>query len=301
MASSTWHWSSRSSSESDEKGERSDNETHTAGPKIIRRSLSANTVTQQLSRTIETEVIPRLMLAHQLEGPVPAIHSDFCAHLRPEDVTEFARLLLRHDLTVASSYVNAVKARGTPLEAIFLDLLAPAAQLLGEYWEQDLCDFAEVTVGLCTLQQLLRQLNPTHDIDIHAGLDNRRALVAPTPGEQHSFGVKMVEEFFRSDGWDVSGNGMQSSDTLVMLVQETPYAIVGLSLANESHYQTLRNCISDIRHNSRNPTVGVMVGGPFFLEHPELVLASGADLTASNGADAVSLAKALVDRKKEGG
>ncbi len=301
MASSTWLQSSRSSSESDGEDERPDTADYTAGPKIIRRSLNANTVTEQLGRTIETEVIPRLMLAHQTHGEQVTVKPDFDVRLRPDDVTEFARLLLRHDLAVAAAYVSAVQARGTPLEAIFLDLLAPAAQLLGEFWEQDLCDFTEVTVGLCTLQQLLRKLNPACNLDLHAGLDDRRALVAAAPGDQHTFGVTMVEEFFRSDGWDVSGKGAASSEDIVMLVQDTQFAIVGLSLSSERHFDGLRDCITDIRRQSRNRLVGVMVGGPYFLHHPEMVVPSGADLTANDGADAISQAKALVARKKGGG
>ena len=46
---------------------------------------------------------------------------------------------------------------------------------------------------------------------------------------------------------------------------------------------------------SCNPAIGVMVGGPVFLEHPELVRRVGADASAVDAATAVLLAQRLFD------
>ena len=73
---------------------------------------------------------------------------------------ELVRLLLAHDVGVASAYVETVRQRGASLEGIFLRLLAPAARELGLLWEEDECDFMQVTVGLCRLHHLLRELSP---------------------------------------------------------------------------------------------------------------------------------------------
>ena len=60
----------------------------------------------------------------------------------------------------ARTYVEALRAQGVSLESLYLDLLAGAARRLGEWWASDLCDFADVTVGVGRLQQILRELSP---------------------------------------------------------------------------------------------------------------------------------------------
>ena len=103
----------------------------------------------------------------------------------------------------------------------------------------------------------------------------------------------------RSGGWHVQHHPAQSADELVKLVHDNWYALIGLSLSHETLYHQLSECIGDIRRQSRNESIGVMVGGPFFLEHPELIQSVGADATAVNGPDAVVQARSLVQRKRK--
>lgn len=270
-------------------------------PIVARRPANETEVSEQLSRTIESEVIPRLMLAHRvtpdwaaepaLEGPATSAGN----------IEDFARLVLQDDPDLATAYIEARRAEGVGLERVFLELMAPAARLLGEYWNQDVCDFAQVTIGLSLLQQMLRKYSPAATVDGDVNAANRQALVMPAPGEQHTFGICMVEEFMRSGGWRVEHHPAQSGDEIVSLVQDNWYSMIGLSLSSEFFYAPLSDCIDNIRRQSRNSGIGVMVGGPFFLEHPELIKSVGADATAVNGPDAVVQARALVHRKQSGG
>jgi len=50
-----------------------------------------------------------------------------------------------------------------------------------------------------------------------------------------------------------------------------------------------------VRDASCNPAIGVMVGGPVFLQHPELVQRVGADASAVDATTAVLLAQRLLD------
>ncbi len=275
------------------------NESRT--PITARRPASEREVSQQLSRTIESEVIPRLMLAHRISPEWGLTPLDATPQLKAGNVEDFAQLVLYDDYALAAAYVEARRAEGAALDQIFLDLLAPTARLLGEYWDNDYCDFTQVTIGLSMLQQLLRKYSPAVTVDGDSNASLRHALVLPAPGEQHTFGISMVEEFMRSGGWRVEHHPAQSAEELVAMVQDNWYALVGLSLSHEGLYQTLSNCIGDIRRQSRNGSIGVMVGGPFFLEHPDLIQSVGADATAVNGPDAVVQARALVHRKQSGG
>lgn len=255
--------------------------------------VGANYRDTLLARTIEGEVIPRLMLAHGLANshptspPQPRI-------LMPEDVVEFARLTLVHETAVAASYVAALRAQGTPLENVFLGLLAPAARYLGKLWEDDLCDFTDVTLALSRMQQILRDLSPIFESEGDPVLScQRRMLLIPMPGEQHSFGLFMVEEFFRRAGWDVRSDTSASQEELLKIVQGESFDVIGFSVSCDVLRDQLASLIEAIRNVSRNRSISVMVGGRFFIEHPECVAHVGADATAVDGQQAIQRVPAL--------
>ena len=63
----------------------------------------------------------------------------------------------------------------------------------------------------------------------------------------------------------------------------------------ESRIEQLAPLISAIRARSRNPAVGVMVGGQPFIGHPERVVGVGADCTAADGRRATIEADRLLN------
>jgi methanogenic corrinoid protein MtbC1 len=241
----------------------------------------------RLVRTIEGEIVPRLVLARRVTK-VPE-ESDVRDHKAPDDsdVKELVRLLLAHDVAVVSAYVETVRQRGATLELICLKLLAPAARELGLLWEEDECDFMQVTVGLCRLQQLLRELSPEFRCDETERTLERRILLAPCPGEQHTFGISVVAQFLRRAGWDVWHEFPRSNAEILELVRQYWFAVVGLSVGSEARVDTVAATIRSIRHASRNRDVGVMVGGPILIAKPELATLVGADTTAADGPQAV--------------
>jgi hypothetical protein len=139
----------------------------------------------RLLQTIEGEIIPRLVLALQ---SAPALAEVSEPSTGPEEVTEFARLVATHEVSVASAYVSALLNQGVALERVYLQLLAPAARLLGEWWKQDVRDFTEVTSGLCRMHQLLHEFSPRFLHDAQPTAPDRCVLLVPMPGDQHSFG-----------------------------------------------------------------------------------------------------------------
>ena len=178
-----------------------------------------------------------------------------------------------------------------------MDLLSPAASYLGELWKADRCSFTEVTVGLSRLRQMLRDLSPEFELDASECRHGRRALLLATPGEQHTFGLFVVEAFFRREGWDVSGGQIDSADEIAHLVDRQWFAIVGFSLSSERFIDRLASLIRAVRRHSCNRDIGVLVGGPLFIEQPELAERVGADVFAADGRIAVASARSLLARK----
>lgn len=261
---------------------------------VVQRSAGGPTMSR-LVRTIEGEIIPRLLLALQSAPAAEASEGIARSTATVDDVAEFARLVATHDVTVATAYVNALLNRGVSLEKIYLELLAPAARLLGEWWKSDVRDFTEVTSGLCRMHQLLHEFSAAFMHDAVAAAPNKCVLLTPMPGEQHSFGLIMVAEFFRRDGWDVWDLHPSSAQDVFGAVRKQWFAVVGISLSCETRLGELAPLISSIRASSRNPAMGVMVGGQPFIGHPERVAGVGADCTATDGRRATLEAARLVN------
>ena len=247
-----------------------------------------------LARTLETEVIPRLVLSRR-EANTPAyIDSPGTSMPQPEDVSVVAGLALQGDLSGALAYVSGLTARGMPLDRIYLYLLAPVARHLGEMWEQDRCDFTAVTIGLCCLQQVVLENSPAFQPRLGRGDVERRVLLAPVPGEQHSFGLVMVGEFFRRQGWEVSSGTGTTAKELSAVGRRQWCAAIGFSLACEDRLEILATTIRAVRRASRNPQIGVLVGGRVFVDRPELAALVGADATAADGQQAALKAETLL-------
>lgn len=245
-----------------------------------------------LSRTIEAEIIPRLMLVHSARE---CAESDASAN-QPTgaESEELAQLVVDHDVSVAASYVSVLRARGVSLETVLLRLLAPAANHLDTLWRNDRIDFCEVTIALSRLQQLLRELGVPFEAEGTPGSEEHRVLLAAVPGETHTFGVSIVEEFMRRAGWETTCVPGADVEELGRIVRREWYDVIGLSLSCETLLASLSSAIDIVRRRSRNKRIGVVVGGRYFNEHPESAALVGADLVAFDGLDAVRKAQRLV-------
>lgn len=247
-----------------------------------------------LTRTVELDVIPRLLIAHPTPMALPApTAADLL--VTAVHVADLVALVLSRGEPEAVAFVEAMHDQGAAPEALYLDLLAPAARRLGEMWENDTCDFTEVTIGLWRLQNAMRELSPSFLRAADTRTNGPRVLLVPLPGEDHTFGLSMVYEFFRRAGWNAWSGPVESSADLRSLVRREWVEVIGFSLACDEKLDVARSEIRAVRRASMNPGLGVLVGGPGFTANPGLAAEVGADGTATDGRQAVLQAQALVD------
>jgi methanogenic corrinoid protein MtbC1 len=252
----------------------------------------------RLVRTIEGEIVPRLVLARRVRQQQESAKERVVRAPDASDVTELVRLLLAHDVAVASGYVEAVRARGATLEMVCLELLAPAARELGLMWERDECDFMQVTVGLCRLHQLLREISGGFRPEAPAQTPTDRSiLLATIPGEQHTFGLMLVAQFLRRAGWDVWHEFPDTPAAILELVRNHRFTVVGLSVGCETRLDDVASIIRAVRLGSRNQSVGILVGGPVLSVNPHAAQLVGADATAVDGRHAVEQAAYICSRR----
>jgi MerR family transcriptional regulator, light-induced transcriptional regulator len=259
-----------------------------------RRQHAPEDRVMQLTRTIEAEIIPRLLLSTKravIDDDMAMVVQTAPHH---EHVEELAKLVIKHDTAAGLAYIETLRARGVGLEAIFVKLLAPTARYLGELWEADLRSFADVTIALSRLQQMLRALSPAFESELGDAGVGHRAVLVPARGNQHTFGLFMLEEFFRRSGWDVWGGASAELSEIIAIVSREHVNIVGFSLSLSVGLDDLAADIKTVRRASLNPAIGILVGGPAFLDHPERVEYVGADGTAADGATAIEIANRFV-------
>lgn len=275
------------------------------GPQADGESRSDRPAAQiDLSQLLETIVIPRLVAERGPRGKVghPAVVIAEAMPTPPTvsaaQVEAFANLAVVDDAPTLLDFVERAMASGCSVETIYIELLAPAARRLGEYWEEDQRDFVDVTMGLWRIQEILRELSLRAPPLVRAGQGQRVALFATVPGEQHSFGTLMVADCFERAGWDCDVLIEPTTSDLTGKLARNHYDLVGLTVSCDCSSAALGSLVSALRAVSTNPGIRIMVGGRSINARPELLGESGADATASDAPSAVALAEYLVPGKK---
>ena len=263
---------------------------------------------RSLTTLIEHEIIPRLMAAHAPASPSPirsaprraptSVDVDEVepagATIEPAEVAALAPLALQVEADVLLDHVDAILARGVSVASVMVDLLAPTARLLGEYWEDDRCDFVDVTMALWRLHAVVHEIAERAPMERRRAAGGLRALFASMPGDQHHFGTVLVDELFRRDGWVTERMSDAETPDLLRRVGEGWYDLVGLTISCDCHIAPLASIIGALRNVSRNPRLCVMVGGRVLGLDPDLARRAGADGTARDARLALRVAAELV-------
>lgn len=269
-------------------------EKHYIAPEIHQRhDVAARRI--DLARIVSNEIIPRLLRLHtEIVPNAPPVEALIEA-LSPggADVDALAHIVLGEDLAAAATYVTVLRDRGLSMEALYIELLEPTARHLGKMWDNDECDFIDVTIGVGRLQSLLAIFNETYTLP-QIGT-KRRVLMATTPGNQHSFGASMVERLLIAAGWQVQAEYSGDAEEILSAVRLNWFAVIGLTAGSDLQLEGLKTIIGRVRQESENAAIRIMVGGPMFTENPELAAYVGADATAPNAAAAVLAAQKLFD------
>lgn len=269
-----------------------DGRKRSAGGRMAARPRTTRHKPKELASLVEAEIIPRLLYAHRDKSEeMVAIGSTTISAAEAE---AFARLPLTLEADELLMLVERYLERGVSPGSIFLYLLAPSARELGRLWDDDICSFVDVTMGLWRLQEVMREVAwrappPTGN---HGG--GLSALFSTMPGEQHSFGTLMINECFARAGWDSEALIEPTAKELLAIVQARPFDLVGLTLSCECPSGEVRKLIKAVRSVSHNSQVRIMIGGRVVNADPSFVDAAGADGTAVDAQSALLFAEELV-------
>lgn len=241
-----------------------------------------------IQETIAAEMLPRLLLVHRVSPPARR-----SAALTAGDRARFLHRVVNEDGPSATAYVQELLARGIPATDILVDLLSSTARSLGSLWDEDELSFADVTVGLCTLHQILRNCDWRGDGQMLFDGQGPNVLLATFSGEQHIFGAMIVAEVFRNAGWRVATLAGSPFRDICDALASKAFDVLALSSAHADATGQLAEEITAFRSSSLNPDLSIIVGGQTFNRRPELAHRIGADALITDAETAPTLAAGL--------
>jgi len=243
-----------------------------------------------LNTVLTGDVIPRVFEANIGAGPA-------LSQIDDRSVKALAACLVEEPYEACVALIQQRLDEGTPFRTLCTGLFASTASTLGEMWDDDVVNFAEVTIGLGRLHKLVH-----HFSDLDASLKTpdvrHNIILASAPKEQHAFGVLLVSKIFEMEGWLVTGGpDLHTGANMTELVAESWFDIVGLSASTEELALSLEDDIAEIRAASLNPNVFIMVGGAGVAQAPAIARQIGADTFATNADQAIIKARTLLGRR----
>lgn len=215
-------------------------------------------ISPELLETLETELIPRLIAAHRGKSPDLARCADARRPPTAKEQLRLAELAVAQDLEGALAFIDALGRAGLSLESILMDLVAPAARLLGAQWLDDTLSFAQVSVGLVLLQQVVQALGPRF---APSGSERGMVLLTPAPREQHTLGLCLTGEFLRRAGWGVRVVTELSEPDLIEVVASERVDVLGISISNDLLLLPLARFLARLRRTAMDRMPAVMLGG----------------------------------------
>lgn len=209
-------------------------------------------------------------------------------------IQAFAAQVLIHEIDVLADMLGVYLENNIAPESLFIELIAPAARILGEKWESDECDFVDVTMGLWRLQSLLRTVAAWSPPTRGWTMRPKKALFSTMPDDPHCLGTLMISECFRRAGWEVETLIEPQQSEIFQALGAASFDVAGLTVTTDFSICAVPKLLTAMRSVSCNPHLAIMIGGPALGFDPGRARQLGADGTAPDAAAALALADELV-------
>ncbi len=179
-----------------------------------------------------------------------------------------------------------------------IDLYVPTtARTLGDLWEDDKINFADVTIGILRLQSLLAEASTRVQADPKFANLQMDVLVIVPQGEQHFLGASVVAGQLRRLGCEVTTSYDEDMGSLkARLFAETPDLIL-VTCARRETLESARNTVQTIRKAVPVPPV-LAVGGALKVEKEVVIEFTGADIVTNLAEEAVAFCMKRIKAQK---
>jgi methanogenic corrinoid protein MtbC1 len=188
--------------------------------------------------------------------------------------------VLRPDAPAATAIVEAALAAGVSVDAIYLEVLAPAMHDIGVLWERAQVTVSAEHLATAITQSILATLASRLPHRV-VGAERAVAVVGCGPGDFHGLGSRMVGDFLESAGWRVFDLGAAASaSAFADATIEHDARLVAVSSSSVDHLDGVREVRRAIDGLPSAPVLAV--GGNAYAGHPDRAWAVGAQLHAAD-------------------
>lgn len=209
--------------------------------------------------------------------------------------SEYLDAIRRGDRRAAFDVVDRALEAGSDLRSVYIDVVQPAMREIGRLWQTNVLSVAEEHLATAISQAAMGRVFER----VFEWRETRtpKLIAACADDERHQIGLRMLCDLLEIDGWDTIYLGASVPiESLVDIIGKQNPEAIAISATIAPHVPRVRDAIAAIRRLPLPTMPVIAVGGRAFLADPDLAHRIGADLTASDAAEAVASLNARVRR-----
>lgn len=251
-----------------------------------------------LNKTIESEIIPRLLMGHKLESANQVIDGQSSdIGVKQTEIIDFCQTLLDGPIADCFTFIDRMQKSGHSLVSLYMNLIPASTRRLQMLWETDENSFTEVTLALGRAQNLIHQLSPAFMSQGKLSEFQGNALLINAPGSQHTLGIIIMGEFFKLNGWNTTVEIETTSTDLKDRIRLQSYDLLAISISCEDQWGTMETLLNEVKKVSKNKGMLTMAGGPLFDFKPEMIQECSADICELTAEEAIKKVSYLIKQK----
>jgi methanogenic corrinoid protein MtbC1 len=205
---------------------------------------------------------------------------------------QYRDALLRGERHLATRLVVQAAEGGANIKDIYLHVFQPFQREIGRLWQMNQISVAQEHYCTAATQLAMAQLYP---YTFSAERSGRRLVATCVSGELHEIGARIVADLFEMAGWDTYYLGANTpTRSIVRVLEERRPDLLAISATMTFHVRGVADLIAHVRATDLGRRIPVIVGGYPFNVTPELWRRVGADGSARDAVEAVSVAQRLV-------
>ena len=220
-------------------------------------------------------------LALEAIGRLAARRRDGVGELRTALVNRMVELATAPELGAMDLYLDEFRAAHVPAEEIASLYVPEAARQIGAAWETDRLGFAQVTVGISRLQELLHELQSEFTADQADPGNASTVLLIVPPGEQHTLGSLIVAMGLRRRGISVRMLFAPGLSDLSRLMATHRFDAALITVGSMDRVEISAKLVKTLSSLTKG-RMRVAIGGAIVAQRAEALAKTGADLVTND-------------------
>ncbi|MFD2173673.1 cobalamin B12-binding domain-containing protein [Rhodobacter lacus] len=220
-------------------------------------------------------------LALEAIGRLAARRRDGVGELRTALVNRLVELATGPELGAMDLCLDDFRGAFVASEDIASKYVPAAARQIGLAWEADQLSFAQVTVGIARLQELLHSLQSDFTADSSNPANTSTVLVIVPPGEQHTLGALVVAMGLRRKGISVRLLFAPGLSDLSRLMSTNRFDAALITVGSMERVEISAKLVKTLSSLTKG-RMRVAIGGAIVAQRAEALAKTGADLVTND-------------------